>query len=100
MSRRRVAVPSRDSRMDTAAITSAITPTGTLMKKIQPQCRCWLMNPPMSGPKASAIAPIAVQVLIAVVRSLGSLKVAMIVSVNFLVDVLYAVIDPRIRLES
>jgi hypothetical protein len=26
-----------------SAMAAVITPTGTLMKKIQPQCRCWLM---------------------------------------------------------
>ena len=53
-------------------MTNAAMPTGTLMKKIQPQCRCWLMKPPTSGPKASASAPIAVHAPIAVVRSLTS----------------------------
>jgi hypothetical protein len=55
-------------------------PTGTLMKKIQPQCRCWLMKPPMSGPKASAIAPMAVQIPIAAVRSRVSRNVAMMMA--------------------
>ena len=53
-----------------------ITPTGTLIRKIQPQCRCWLMNPPMSGPKARASAPIAAQAPTARVRSRGLSKVA------------------------
>ena len=57
-------------------MANVITPTGTLMKKIQPQCRCWLMKPPMSGPNARAIAPIAVQTPTAVVRSRASSKVA------------------------
>jgi hypothetical protein len=55
-------------------------PTGTLMKKIQPQCRCWLIKPPISGPNASAIAPIAVHALIAVVRSLASVNVATMIA--------------------
>ncbi len=63
-----------------AAIANVTIPIGTLMKKIQPQSRCWLMNPPISGPKASAMAPIAVQAPIAVVRSLASLKVAMMIA--------------------
>jgi len=66
--------------MDSAAIVTATMPTGTLMKKIQPQCRCWLMKPPISGPKASAIAPIAVQMPIAVVRSLALVKVATMIA--------------------
>ena len=53
-----------------------ITPIGTLIRKIQPQCRCWLMKPPMSGPKARASAPIAAQAPTARVRSRGSVKVA------------------------
>ena len=53
-----------------------ITPTGTLIRKIQPQCRCWLMNPPMSGPKARASAPMAAQAPTARVRSRRSSKVA------------------------
>ena len=58
------------------AIAIVITPIGTLMKKIQPQCTCWLMKPPISGPKASAMAPIAVQTPIAAVRSLTLSNVA------------------------
>ena len=53
-----------------------ITPNGTLIRKIQPQCRCWLTNPPISGPKASAMAPIAAQAPTARVRSRGSSNVA------------------------
>ena len=76
-SSRRAALVSRDSSMVRAAMASATMPTGTLMKKIQPQCRCWLMKPPISGPNASAIAPIAVQMPIAAVRSLACVNVAM-----------------------
>ena len=76
----RRAVVSRDSSMVKAAIESAMMPTGTLMKKIQPQCRCWLMKPPISGPKARAMAPIAVQIPIAAVRSRASWKVAMMMA--------------------
>ncbi len=47
-------------------------PTGTLMKKIQPQDRCWLISPPSSGPTASASAPTALQMPTAAVRSFGS----------------------------
>ena len=46
-----------------------ITPTGTLMKKIQPQCACWLMKPPISGPNARPRAPVALQIAMAVARS-------------------------------
>ena len=60
-----------------SAMAAVITPTGTLMKKIQPQCRCWLMRPPISGPTARARAPVAVQMPTAWVRSRGSVKVAM-----------------------
>ncbi len=55
--------------MAATATTKVITPTGTLMKKIQPQCRCWLMKPPISGPNARAMAPIAFQIPMAAVRS-------------------------------
>ncbi len=79
-SRRRTTEGSRDSRMEASAMARVTAPIGTLMKKIQPQCRCWLMNPPMSGPKASAIAPIAVQAPIAVVRSLMSSNVATMIA--------------------
>ena len=80
ISRRRTTDGSRDSRVAMAAIANVTIPTGTLMKKIQPQCRCWLMKPPISGPNASAIAPIAVQAPIAVVRSRTSVKVAMMIA--------------------
>ena len=50
------------------------------MKKIQPQWKFWLMNPPISGPNASASALIAVQMPIARVRSLTSSKVAMMIA--------------------
>ena len=80
MSRRRTTDGSRDSPVATTAIANVTMPTGTLMKKIQPQWKCWLMKPPISGPKASAIAPIAVQIPMAVARSLTSLKVAMMIA--------------------
>src|SRR6266700_3120327 len=38
------------------------------------------MKPPISGPKASAMAPIAVQIPIAAVRSRASRKVAMMIA--------------------
>ncbi len=57
-----------------------ITPMGTLMKKIQPQCRCWLMKPPISGPKARASAPMADTAPIAVARSLALSNVAMMMA--------------------
>jgi hypothetical protein len=58
------------------------TPAGTLMKKIQPQVRCWLINPPNSGPTASARAPIADHTPTANDRSRVVVKVAeMIASV-------------------
>ena len=38
------------------------------------------MKPPISGPKASAIAPMAVQVPMALVRSLALSKVAMMMA--------------------
>ena len=76
----RAAEPSRDSRMVATAIAKVTAPIGTLMKKIQPQWKCWLMKPPMSGPKPSANAPMAVQVPIALVRSLGLSNVAMMMA--------------------
>ena len=76
----RAELVSRDSGMAGIAIAIVLTPIGTLMKKIQPQCTCWLINPPISGPKASAIAPIAVQTPIAVVRSLTLSKVARMIA--------------------
>ena len=75
-SRWRSAEVSRDSRTAARAMPMVITPIGTLIRKIQPQCRCWLMKPPMSGPKARASAPIAAQAPTARVRSRGSVKVA------------------------
>src|SRR5215831_20447564 len=46
-----------DSLTQATAMANVITPTGTLMKKIQPHLTFWLMKPPMSGPNASASAP-------------------------------------------
>ena len=57
-----------------------ITPSGTLMRKIQPQWRCWLIRPPSAGPAARASAPTAAQMPIAVVRSLTLLNVAMMMA--------------------
>src|SRR4029077_6742941 len=51
-------------------------PPGALKKKIHPQGGGGLITPPISGPNASAIAPIAVQMLMAAVRSLGFVKAA------------------------
>src|SRR6185437_7146565 len=58
-------------------MTNVITPTGTLIRKIQPQCRCWLIRPPRAGPRARASAPIAAQMPMAVLRSLTLVNAAM-----------------------
>ena len=76
MSIRLGALASRDSRMATAASASVASPTGTLMKKIQPQLRYWLSRPPSSGPTASASAPTALQMPTAAARCRPSVKVA------------------------
>ncbi len=59
-----------------AAMANVITPTGTLIRKIQPQWRCWLIRPPATGPVARASAPTAAQMPMAVLRSLTSANVA------------------------
>jgi hypothetical protein len=56
------------------AIAKVTTPIGTLMRKIQPQWMCWLIKPPTTGPSARPSAPIALQMPIAAVRSLTSVK--------------------------
>jgi len=61
-------------------MTKVTTPTGTLRTKIQPQRRCWLMNPPISGPDASAMAPAAFHTPKAVVRSRASSNVARMIA--------------------
>ena len=79
---RRGPLVSRDSRMTTAASARVANPTGTLMKKIQPQLRYWLSRPPISGPTASARAPTALQIPTAAARCRPSVNVAeMIASV-------------------
>ncbi len=59
----------------------AMTPTGTLTKKIQCQLRCSVRRPPTSGPIASASAAVPAQIPIAIPRSLGGKVAAMIESV-------------------
>ena len=68
MSRRWSALGSRDSRMRSRAATMAITPIGTLMKKIQLQSMCSAIRPPTRGPIASAIADTPAQIPIAIPR--------------------------------
>ena len=53
-----------------------ITPTGTLIRKIQPQRACWLIRPPSTGPVARARAPTAAHRPMAMVRSRRSENVA------------------------
>ena len=79
-SRLRLASPARDSVTYPAAMAKVITPTGTLIRKIQPQCRCWLIRPPSTGPSAKASAPTAAQMPIAVLRCLGLVNVAMMMA--------------------
>ena len=57
-----------------------ITPTGTLMRKIQPQCRCWLIRPPSAGPVARASAPAAAQMPMAMLRSLTLVNAVMMMA--------------------
>ena len=61
-------------------MAKVITPIGTLMRKIQPQCRCWLIRPPRAGPVARASAPTAAQMPMAVLRSLTFVNVAMMMA--------------------
>ena len=61
-------------------MAKVITPSGTLMRKIQPQCRCWLIRPPSTGPSASASALTAAQMPMAVLRSLALVNVAMMMA--------------------
>ena len=70
----------RDSAMNGNAMAAVITPSGTLMRKIQPQCRCWLTSPPMTGPSARPSAETAPQMPIAVVRSRASVNVAAMIA--------------------
>ncbi len=70
----------RDSATNGIAIATVIAPSGTLIRKIQPQCRCWLMTPPIAGPSARPSAPIAPEMPIAVVRSRGSVNVAAMIA--------------------
>ena len=65
-----------DSAMNGIAIAAVMTPSGTLMRKIQPQCRCWLTTPPIAGPSARPSAPIAPEMPIAMVRSRALVNVA------------------------
>jgi hypothetical protein len=69
-------LPPRDSAMDGRAIARVTAPSGTLIKKIQPQWKCWLMTPPSAGPSARPSAPIAPEMPIAMVRSRASVNVA------------------------
>lgn len=57
-----------------------ITPTGTLIRKIQPHFRCWLIRPPTTGPRARASALTAAQMPMAMLRSLTLVKVAMMIA--------------------
>ena len=61
-------------------MAKVITPTGTLMRKIQPQWRCWLIRPPRTGPSARASALTAAQMPMAVLRSLTLVNVAMMMA--------------------
>ena len=61
-------------------MAKVITPTGTLMRKIQPQWRCWLIRPPSAGPAARASAPAAAQMPMAMLRSLTLVNVAMMMA--------------------
>ncbi len=70
----------RDSAMNGIAIARVTTPSGTLIRKIQPQCKCWLMRPPIAGPSARPSAPIAPEMPIAVVRSRASVNVATMIA--------------------
>ncbi len=64
--------PRLPAGMLTAPRTAVATPIGTLIRKIQPQEACWLSQPPVNGPTASASAPTPPQTPIAVPRSRGS----------------------------
>jgi len=57
-------------------MTKVRTPIGTLIRKIQPQCRCWLIRPPSAGPRARASAPDAAQMPMATLRSRALLNAA------------------------
>ena len=61
-------------------MAKVITPTGTLMRKIQPQRKCWLIRPPSTGPVARASAPAAAQMPMAMLRSLMLVNVAMMMA--------------------
>ena len=61
-------------------MTKVITPIGTLIRKIQPQCKCWLIRPPSTGPVARASALTAAQMPIAVLRSRTLVKAAMMMA--------------------
>jgi hypothetical protein len=69
---------SRVSVITSRATRMARTPTGTLMKKIQPQCKCSAMTPPTSGPMASASAETPAQIPIAIPRCRGGNVAVMI----------------------
>jgi hypothetical protein len=70
-----------DSLITSRATTIAITPTGTLMKKIQLQLICSVITPPRRGPIARAIAETPAQMPIAMPRWRGGKVKVMIESV-------------------
>ena len=67
--------------MNAKAATIAITPMGTLMKKIHCQLACSASMPPTRGPIAKASADTPTQMPIARPRSQGGKATAMIESV-------------------
>ena len=69
---RRGAPASFDSGTMITVATSATITTGTLTKKIEPHQKCSSSQPPLTGPAATAMPVTALQMPIALARSLGS----------------------------
>jgi hypothetical protein len=64
----------RDSGSTTAPTASTTVITGTLIRKTEPHQNRSSSSPPTTGPNAKPAAPIPLLTLVAVVRSLGSVK--------------------------
>ena len=75
----RVSRSERLSRTSRGASRKAITPTGTLTKKIHSQPRYFVRRPPASTPTAAPEPPIAPQMPSALLRSGPSSKVVMMI---------------------
>ena len=72
-SKRRIVV-SRDVGTTRAIATRATAITGTLIISTEPHQKCSSSQPPVTGPRATAMPAVAAQTAIAAARSLGAVK--------------------------